>query len=138
MTKIDFIKFGNSESEILTYLFFAIKNNYFKGSHILCLTPSENFSSNLSNALWTYEPQTFIPHCISKSDEVVSITHLPEPNHHSQILFNYQQEMPDWFSRFDQVIEIIPSDKDSIKTKQNIYSCLKKLGYSLSFEDLSK
>ena len=137
MTKIDFKKFGNSESEILNYLFFAIKNSYFKGNHILCLTPSEKFSSNLSNALWTYEPQTFIPHCVGKSDAVISITHLQEPNHHSQILFNYQQETPDWFSRFDQVIEIIASDKDSIKTKQNMYSYLKRLGYSLSFEDLS-
>ena len=137
MTKIDFKKFGNSESEILNYLFFAIKNSYFKGNHILCLTPSEKFSSNLSNALWTYEPQTFIPHCVGKSDAVISITHLQEPNHHSQILFNYQQEIPDWFSRFDQVIEIIASDKDSIKTKQNMYSYLKRLGYSLSFEDLS-
>ena len=137
MTKIDFKKFNNNEVCIRSFIYSLIKWNYLRKNPVLCLVPRNEIKEKISNTLWTKEPESFLPHSISRSNELINIFDQPEPLDHSNLVINFNDKSCDWFSRFDRVIEIIISDPSSIKVKQESYIHYKRFGYEVAFEDLT-
>ena len=137
MTKIDFKKFSNNEACIRSFIYNFIKSNYFRKNPVLCLVPSKEIKEKISNTLWTKEPESFLPHSTSRSNELINISDQLEPLDHSNLLINFNNKSCDWFSRFDSVIEIIISDPANIKAKQESYINYRRFGYEVAFEDLT-
>ena len=135
MTRIDFKKFNNNEVCISSFIYNFIKSNYLRKNPVLCLVPSEEIREKISNTLWTREPESFLPHSTSRSNELINISDKPEPLDHSNLLINFNDKSCDWFSRFDSVTEIIISDPTNIKAKQKSYTHYKRFGYEVAFED---
>lgn len=102
---------------------------------MLCLVPGEEIKEEISNTLWTQEPESFLPHSTNRSSELINISDKPEPLGHSNLLINLNDKSCDWFSRFDSVTEIIISDPTNIKAKQKSYTHYKRFGYEVAFED---
>ena len=137
MTRSDFKKFNNIEVCIRGFVYNFLKSNYLRKNPVLCVVPSKEVKEKISNTLWTKEPESFLPHSISRSNELINIFDQPEPLDHSNLVINFNDKSYDWFSRFDRVIEIIISDPDNIKLKQESYVNYKRFGYEVAFEDLT-
>ena len=137
MTRIDFKKFNNIEVCIRGFVYNFLKSNYLRKNPVLCVVPSKEVKEKISNTLWTKEPESFLPHSISRSNELINIFDQPEPLDHSNLVINFNAKSCEWFSRFDRVIEIIISDPANIKLKQESYVNYKRFGYEVAFEDLT-
>ena len=57
---------------------------------------------------------------------------------HYQLLINLCHEIPEWFSRFERIIEIVNSNKSYQDSKRENFQFYKDRGYPLGFYDLTK
>lgn len=97
----------------------------------------------LNEALWTFSPEDFVPHACLPADAVqarhspVLLTaSLDAPGLSQQVLVNLTEMVPDTFSHFDRVIEIVsedPSDRDTARQRWRFYT---QQGYSITRHDL--
>lgn len=74
---------------------------------------SEQALRELDEALWSFSPTDFVPHCRADSDAMVLdasaivLGGAPEQVPHHDVLLNLAPEVPAGFERFDRVIEVV-------------------------------
>jgi DNA polymerase-3 subunit chi len=96
----------------------------------------------LDNALWTFSPADFVPHCDLESDARVvaaspvilaaSIQAVP----HQQVLLNLGAAIPDGFDRFERVIEVVGLDDEDRQRARGRWKQYTDQGYTISRHDL--
>lgn len=138
MTNIGFYKLSGDQQAALKLVCQLIKKAHKLGQEVLCLVPDKESSDNLDNMLWEFEPTAFIPHGFGANHHPVAIVSEPEPMDHHQILINLQSQIPNWFSRFERVIEVIYQQTEYEQAKRDNFRFYKERGYPLSFHDLTK
>lgn len=66
----------------------------------------------LDEALWTFDPQSFIPHGIDQINSAVCISaHLPE--HGSWLIFNFENHALEPQDTFEHIIEIVENQEST-------------------------
>jgi len=82
---------------------------YHLGHQIYIHTDSESSSQQLDELLWSFRAASFLPHALqaSSSAEPIAIGHTTPPESGYQVLINLGSTIPDFFNRFERVIEIV-------------------------------
>ena len=143
MTRIDFYQVDKAESSLL-FACRLIDKIYHGGHKIHVHTSGEQQSAELDKLIWSFRESRFIPHaCYDEQGKIdedlsVQICHKQEPDLHRDILVNLSGQVPDFFSRFERVAEVVPLDKDSRESARVNYKFYKDRGYPLAYHDLSK
>jgi len=115
MTQIDFYILNDSE-EKNRYLYAcrltqkAIK----KGLRVLLHTESEEQTKDLDDLLWSFSSSSFVPHTNQHtecSNNPVYITHKHDPADMHDMLINLNSKVPEYFSRFNRVAELINQEE---------------------------
>lgn len=103
-------------------------------------------SGALNDALWTFKPESFIPHAtgqnVSKEDTPPVIID-PQPlsislQRNDSLLILLQKSLPDEFGQFSRLCLIIPNIEVEIQDARNLYKQLKKLSHEVHIHDLRK
>ncbi len=143
MTRIDFYQIDSSEPA-LVFTCRLIDKIYSRGHRIHIHTSDAGQSEELDDLLWSFRPERFIPHSLcdtacseSEAADTVKISHMAEPDH-QEILINISGSVPDFFSRFDRVAEVVPLDENSRKTARNNYRFYKDRGYPLRYNQMKE
>ncbi len=138
MTKVDF--YTGSPDKLRTACQLsqkALRN----GVRVVLSTPDQHTCDNLDRLLWQFQAASFIPHCRSTNAEAertpVLLAQDEEKFPHHELLISLHAETPNYFSRFERVIEIVGSDEpDSVRGRAR-FKFYRDRGYELRHFDLS-
>ncbi len=139
MTRIDFYQIDSDEAPLL-FTCRLIEKAWRRGHEIYVHTGSGQQSMELDDLLWSFRSDRFIPHTLQDStDEApIRIGHDHEPLHHQDVMVNLSGTVPDFFSRFDRVAEIVPLAEDQRQSARANYQFYKKRGYALHYHRISR
>ena len=89
--------------------------------------------SQLDQLLWTARDISFVPHEVSDSplDHCPVTLNMGNFEGHEGILINLAPEVPEFFSQFERVVEIINKQDADIAAGRNRYRFYKDRGYAL-------
>ncbi len=109
-----------------------------QGHRILINAADKPQAEELDRLLWTYRPASFLPHSLlgSQPEQPISIGWGQDPSGHDDLLINLQLGVPDFFSRFHRVAEVVTQDPSSLSALRASWSFYKERGYKLEKHDL--
>ncbi len=137
MTKIDFYQIDSDEAPLL-FTCRLIDKAYRQGRQIYIHTDSEHQSKELDELLWSFRTHRFIPHGLqAEADSApIKIGHDHEPEAHQDVLINLSGTVPDFFSRFERVAEIVPKGEQHRDSARANYRFYKARGYHLDYHEM--
>lgn len=140
MTRIDFYQIDNDD-EPLGFTCRLLEKIYRRGHEIFVYTASSEQTRELDDLLWGFRPDRFIPHgplSTGEGDKApIQIAHQGEPRH-QDVLVNLSNRVPEFFSRFDRVAEVVPLDENSRDAARRNYKFYKDRGYLLHYHQMTK
>lgn len=94
----------------------------------------------LDDWLWQ-EPASFLPHACAGQPEAARspliLGHGPDPGEHHDMLINLDQSVPDFFSRFERVVELVAGDENDRATSRARWKFYRDRGYQVTKHELS-
>ncbi|QEM83238.1 DNA polymerase III subunit chi [Halomonas binhaiensis] len=140
MTKVDFYILPDTTLEArLDFACRLTETIARKGYRLYLFAEDERMARELDDRLWDFRPDAYVPHALEGSDEAqgVAITigwqgppaSLDPP---PQAMLNLSPEIPEWFSRFERVAEIINQHQEVLSTKRECWKTYKQRGYPVT------
>lgn len=106
---------------------------------VLLSVDDEAAAQTLSEMLWAATPESFIAHSMLEAaqfDDTVQIAWRDSAGSHHDVLINLAGEIPEYFSRFDRVFEVVSQDPAVLKRTREHYRFYQDRGYPLTRHDL--
>ena len=139
MTQIDFYILPETTSEA-RWLFACrlIDKVQRMGIRVLVAMDSEAEARQFDELLWTFKPESFIPHQLINSGKPapVEITFTQEAGDHQHLLLNLCMTTPAYFSRFERMSEVVIQEEQSLAASRNRFSFYKSRGYPIETRKL--
>ena len=114
-----------------------------KGYRLHLHAEDEAMASDLDERLWTFRPEAYLPHALLGSEmaESVAVTigweQPPEPSAEAPMaLLILDRGIPEWFSRFERVAEIINQHQQVLVAKRECWQTYKQRGYPVKAHQL--
>ena len=93
--------------------------------------------------LWTFSDVDFIPHCRVR-DRLADVTPIllagpddAEACRHHDVIVNLDREQPEFFSRFERMIEVVEAADEDLEAGRARWKFYKDRGYPLNRHDLA-
>lgn len=140
MTRIDFYILPDTSVDArLDFACRLAETIYRKGYRLHVHTADEDQAHLFDERLWTFRPDSYVPHAIvGANDTPVPVTigwhAAPEPG--IEAMLNLHPAIPEWFSRFERVAEIINQHQDVLTVKRDCWQTYKKRGYPVKAHKL--
>jgi DNA polymerase III subunit chi len=139
VTQIDFYILPETTSEA-RWLFACrlIDKVQRMGMRVLVAVDSEAEARQLDELLWTFKPESFIPHQLINSGKPtpVEITFTQEAGDHQNLLLNLSKTTPTYFSRFERMSEVVIQEPESLAASRARFSFYKSRGYPIETRKL--
>ena len=137
MKEVDF--YILSKDDIGSTMMFVCKLSekaYKMKKSISILTPNHDFSEKLSELLWGFKKESFLPNTIeiSKKKECsnsISVTHNEDFLDNSDVLINLSDQDMDNCQSANRLIEIIPNNEELKKRARKKYKEYKESNYDV-------
>lgn len=154
MTKIDFYITDIKTTEDYYYFACRLTEKAFRNRHNVYLhTESEIAMQTLDDLLWTFRPNSFLPHSNENADQAQSspaveseqsasdaakimVAHSGNPGEHHDVLLNLTHQTPVFFSRFTRVAELVMGDEAAKAKSRQRYKYYRDRGYPLEIHNL--
>ena len=134
MTQVDFhILQDTSVDARWLYSCRLIEKVVSLGHSVLVVVDTENEAQALDDLLWSFKPESFIPHQIigGENESSVEITFNAESGEHNQVLINLSSQVPTFFSRFSRLSEIVIQEATILENTREHYRFYKQRGYPI-------
>ena len=94
----------------------------------------------ITKKIWGFEETSFLAHTDITADAAYSpFVFDDKPSvYHNDILINLKDEIPEGFSSFSRLIEIVPTEPNMRRNSRKKFSWLMERGYSIKVIDLAK
>lgn len=146
MTHVDFYILPDTTLEArLDFACRLAETIHRKGYRLHIHTRDEAMARDMDERLWTFKPESYLPHGLL-ADEVVPVPPVtlgweapPDPGADSppiEALLNLHDGMPEWFSRFERVAEIINQHQAVLEAKRDCWQTYKQRGYPVKAHKL--
>ncbi len=141
MTRIDFYILPDGTSPADSAVMTACKlceKAVTAGMKIYAHTSSRALADDFDGALWSFRQGGFIAHerfegaAIEEPLPPVLIGSVEPPDSHHDVLVNLDTEVPDFFSRFTRVLEIVAGDEAQRSASRARYKFYRDRGYELN------
>jgi DNA polymerase-3 subunit chi len=134
MTRIDF---HSQVSDKIHYSCRLIRKARAANCQILVLSQNSQQAEQLDQALWSFSASDFLPHVmladpLSAQTPILITTELNSPLPHHDVLINLSQELPDNFTRFNRVIEVVSQLEDDTNTARQRFRMYQQQGFQPS------
>ncbi|TFH87031.1 DNA polymerase III subunit chi [Billgrantia azerbaijanica] len=114
-----------------------------KGYRLHLHAEDEAMAVDLDERLWTFRPDAYLPHALLGSDLADSVTVTlgwegpPEPRPDTRTaMLNLAPDIPEWFSRFERVAEIINQHQQVLTAKRACWQTYRQRGYPVKAHQL--
>ncbi|MFT5603618.1 MAG: DNA polymerase-3 subunit chi [Paracoccaceae bacterium] len=134
MTKVDFYILDSVKpADALQYCCRLAEKALKSGMGIYIHCRSAEQAAELDDLLWSFSAESFVPHALkapeAKTRVVIgSDSSAPEA---AELLINLAAEIPDFFSRFQRVAEIVCQEQRWLLPSRGRYRFYKDRGYPL-------
>jgi len=92
--------------------------------------------------LWTHRPIGFLPHCLSESSLATQTPIVLGVNgaltHHDDCMLNLSNQLPEGFSRFQQLVEVISKEEGHKVAGRDRFRRYRELGYAIDSENFAE
>ena len=142
MTQIDFHILQDTSVEARwLYVCRFIEKVERLGHQILVAVDTLEEAQELDDLLWSFKPESFIAHQILGGDEEakVEITYRVNApaehagaSNHKDVLINLGSQIPEYFSRFARLAEIVIQDPKILENTREHYRFYKQRGYPIT------
>ena len=139
MTKVDFYLLGENHSSREHFACRLAEKAWRLGNKVYLLAVDQPAALDLDNLLWTFSQGSFVPHALCAQDEDVQdhpvlIGHAEPPAALHDVLISLAPDVPDWFSRFTRIAEVVgASEDDKARGRERFY---RERGYPLEAHNL--
>ncbi|WP_101756948.1 DNA polymerase III subunit chi [Oceanicoccus sp. KOV_DT_Chl] len=146
MTKVDFYILSADDIEQRHLFACRLVEKAFKLGHQIYVHTDDNAQANaLDQLLWSWRSSSFIPHGLKQAN-----SESPTPQsiqigfgdadqsaaQHNDLLINLSNDVPEFFSRFDRVAEIVVQTPAITEATRNSFRFYRNRGYQLESHDL--
>lgn len=138
MTRIDF--YGIETADLEQRLQFAcrlVQKAYQRRHKILIQTSTREMAEQVDEALWQLDASAFIPHNLAgegpSKAPPVQINWEKDALGHHDILLNLSDDIPDFYARFDRILEIVATQHESAEDGRQRFRFYKERGHPLNF-----
>ena len=142
MTKVDFYLLSGAGLAAREAMACKLVDKVYQLKHKIYIhTDSQQNAVRVDDALWTFKPGSFIPHCLyqpgKESPEPVMIGYQEQIPDLHDVLLNLTDEVPLFFSQFDRVAELVDADENSRSLARSRFKFYKDRGYDLTTHELA-
>lgn len=141
MTQVDFYILPDTTLEArLAFACRLAETIHGKGYRLHLHAEDETMARELDDLLWTFRPESYLPHALLDSEHAgdvpVTIGWQGPPEPGVAAMLNLHPEIPEWFSRFERVAEIINQHQNVLTVKRECWQTYKKRGYPVKAHQL--
>ncbi len=136
MTRVDFYLIGDDSSHHWERVACTLTSKAWKDGHQVYLnTSSSEHAARLDKLLWTWRDISFLPH--GRFDQApdpatpILVGHGDQAPDFSDVLINLHHSVPLFFSRFDRVLEVVPTEEALRQQARQRYRFYQDRGYTL-------
>lgn len=137
MTRVDFYFNASDRFEVITRL---LSKAVSRGFHILVYTQDDVRLQKIDHYLWHNPLLSFLPHVRSEhplaGKTPIVIGSDPGFVTKPDIIINLDDQIPDCFSRFTRLLEVVTEDKDDRDSSRERFRFFKQRGYVVNSHDL--
>jgi len=138
MTKVEFIV--NVDNKLVR-LVDICEAALAKGHQLTIFSPDESLKDAIREQLWQSANTSFLPNCtVDHAHSQQTPIHLALTGStllQDDILFNFHQEVPVFFGRFRQLIELVGVDEEDKVCARIRYKFYRDRGYEIKTIDMS-
>ena len=139
MTNIDFYILPDSSIAAREQFACRLVERALKSNHRIFVAVDDSGSAQkLSDCLWSFKPESFITHAIQaddREDSPVLLGWQADENHHD-VIVNLQSRVPDHFSRFQRLIEVVVQDSAVLSATRSHFQFYRHRGYPLKWHKI--
>jgi len=104
---------------------------------------SEQSAQDMDDLLWSFKPESFIPHTIVGLEDDMEDEEIPvligykgNASTKGQLLINLCDKVPDGHENFDRIAEIVPNREEAKTTSREHWNTYKTLGFELKHHQM--
>lgn len=136
MTQIDFYLLASSDPNTRWDFCCRLTEKVQRlGHRILIAVDTQDDAEKLNQLLWSFKPESFVPHRIINDAQhpitPVEITYNHEASDHQDVLLNLGKQIPSFFSRFKRMSEFVTEDEATKVWTREHYRYYKERGYPI-------
>ena len=96
-------------------------------------------AEELSDFLWQFKPESFLPHQRQTEAGTAPITLVwdEDKDQYHEVLINLSAQVPPWFSRFQRVSEIVIQEAECLDNSREHYQFYRDRGYPLKSHQIT-
>lgn len=137
MTQVDFYFHANNKIDVLIKL---LHKAVINGLHVFVHSRDKHMLQKYDQLLWQSRPLSFLPHVLADHPLAAktAIVLGADPAHiiKFDVLINLEPDVPDFFSRFDRLLEVVTEEDEDIELSRKHYRFFKQNGYPIYSHDL--
>ena len=140
MTQVDFYILDLDSDEARLRLACKIVDKAMQRDlHVFVNSSSDGEARRLDELLWTFEQGSFIPHRVVRGEHdaappepvLIGVNQPPSPGRWD-VLVNLAAEVPEFFSRYERVAEVVDADAVRREQSRERYRFYRDRGYKLN------
>ena len=139
MTRVGFYVVQTGDQSQRLHVAARLADKAFQQGHKIYINaPDEPQARELDQLLWSFRPSSFLPHALEGEEHSnnIAIGWGQTPGSHNDLLINLNLEIPEFFSRFNRVAEVVTQDPASLSALRKSWAFYKERGYQLEKHDL--
>jgi DNA polymerase-3 subunit chi len=134
MTNIDFYILSDTAIAAREQFVCRLVEKAMKLNHrIFVAVDDRDHAETLSDHLWRFKPESFVAHAIqtdNQEDSPVLLGWQADDSHHD-VMINLQSQVPDHFSRFQRLTEVVVQDPAILSLTRVHFQFYRHRGYPL-------
>ena len=143
MTRIDFYVLSSQGDDARLNFACRLTDKAFGlGQHVFLHAGDDLQARRLDDMLWTFKAGSFVPHALADArsePEPVQIGSGSEPaNAQWDVLINLAHEVPEFFSRYQRVAEVIDEQPERRSQGRDRYRFYKERGYQIHTHNMQR
>jgi DNA polymerase-3 subunit chi len=142
VTQVDFYILGGESEDVRLKFACKIADQAMQQSrHVFVNATSDTEARQLDELLWTFLQGSFIPHRIVRDGDapeapppepVLIGLRRPPPGERWDLLINLAADVPEFFSRYERVAELVDGDSTRREQSRERYRFYRDRGYPLA------
>ena len=140
MTNIDFYILQDSAITAREQFACRLVEKAIQSNHrvFIALDDSDQ-AQNFSNHLWSFKPESFAAHVTqedNQGDSQVLLAWQADDESHHDVMINLHSRVPDHFSRFQQLMEVVVQDELILSATRANFQFYRHRGYPLKWHKI--
>lgn len=141
MTQVDFYILQDTEHQARwQFACRLIEKAYRLERRILVAVDTQEQAELLDDLLWSCKPESFLPHRLLQATDApeapIEITVGENVGEHHDVLINLSSKVPEQFSRFERLSEVVIQEPEILKATREHFSFYKTRGYPIQHRNI--